>query len=90
MNIGNPAEMTVLELAQLIRELTGSRSQIRFVPRPTDDPPCASRHHAGPAELGWNTDFGGRRAQAHDRVVPHASELRREPDATDLPLDSPP
>ena len=30
--------MTVLELAQWIRELTGSSSKIVFVPRPEDDP----------------------------------------------------
>ncbi|MFJ4775683.1 UDP-glucuronic acid decarboxylase family protein [Streptomyces sp. NPDC088762] len=38
VNIGNPAELTMLELAQWIIELTGSRSEITFVERPTDDP----------------------------------------------------
>jgi dTDP-glucose 4,6-dehydratase len=38
MNIGNPDEMSVLALAERIIELTGSRSTIRFVPRPVDDP----------------------------------------------------
>ncbi len=38
MNIGNPREFTVLELAELIRDLTGSSSPITFVPRPQDDP----------------------------------------------------
>jgi dTDP-glucose 4,6-dehydratase len=38
MNIGNPWEFTVLELAELIRDLTGSSSPITFVPRPQDDP----------------------------------------------------
>jgi dTDP-glucose 4,6-dehydratase len=54
MNIGNPVEMTVLELAELIRELTGSRSQIRFVPRPTDDPTVRQPDITlARAELGW-------------------------------------
>lgn len=38
VNIGNPDEMTVLALAELVRELTGSNSPIEFVPRPQDDP----------------------------------------------------
>ncbi|PND57580.1 nucleotide sugar dehydrogenase [Mycobacterium sp. ENV421] len=38
VNIGNPYELTVLELAELIRELTGSESEIQFTDRPHDDP----------------------------------------------------
>jgi dTDP-glucose 4,6-dehydratase len=38
MNIGNPAEMTVLEFAREIIRATGSRSKIVFKPLPQDDP----------------------------------------------------
>ena len=38
VNIGNPHEMSVLELAGLVCELSGSDSPIRFVDRPQDDP----------------------------------------------------
>lgn len=38
MNIGNPCELTVLELAELVREIAGSDSPISFVARPADDP----------------------------------------------------
>jgi dTDP-glucose 4,6-dehydratase len=38
MNIGNPQEFTILELAELIRDLAVSFSPIEFVPRPQDDP----------------------------------------------------
>jgi nucleoside-diphosphate-sugar epimerase len=38
MNLGNPEEYTVLALAQLIRDLTQSRSTIVFETLPTDDP----------------------------------------------------
>jgi UDP-glucuronate decarboxylase len=38
MNLGNPGEYTVLELAKLIIELTGSKSEIVFRPLPSDDP----------------------------------------------------
>lgn len=38
VNIGNPEEMTVLQLAKKIIELTESRSEIVFKPLPEDDP----------------------------------------------------
>jgi len=38
VNIGNCGEMSVLELAHLVIELTGSSSEIVFVDRPQDDP----------------------------------------------------
>lgn len=38
VNIGNPTEITMLQLARLVVELTGSDSEIRFIERPTDDP----------------------------------------------------
>jgi UDP-glucuronate decarboxylase len=38
LNLGNPAEFTVLELAQMVIELTGSRSRIVHRPLPADDP----------------------------------------------------
>ncbi len=38
VNLGNPEEFTIYELAQLVLELTGSRSPIVFKPRPADDP----------------------------------------------------
>ncbi|HVR37989.1 MAG TPA: UDP-glucuronic acid decarboxylase family protein [Thermoanaerobaculia bacterium] len=37
-NIGNPAEMTVLQFAQKIKELTGTKAPIEFRPLPEDDP----------------------------------------------------
>jgi dTDP-glucose 4,6-dehydratase len=38
VNIGNPTEFTILELAQLVLELTGSGSSLEFLPLPADDP----------------------------------------------------
>lgn len=38
INIGNPNEFTMLELAELVLELTGSSSRIDFRPLPSDDP----------------------------------------------------
>ncbi|HCA86173.1 MAG TPA: epimerase [Streptomyces sp.] len=38
VNIGNPVEISMLELAHKIVELAGSTSTVRFIERPTDDP----------------------------------------------------
>jgi UDP-glucuronate decarboxylase len=38
VNIGNPGEFTMLELATAIIELTGSKSELKFEPLPSDDP----------------------------------------------------
>jgi dTDP-glucose 4,6-dehydratase len=38
VNLGNPRELTVLEIAELVLTATGSSSSIEFVPRPQDDP----------------------------------------------------
>ena len=38
VNIGNPGEFTMLELAEMVLRLTGSRSRISFKPLPSDDP----------------------------------------------------
>jgi len=37
-NIGNPSEMTVAQLAELVKQITGSRSEIIFKELPVDDP----------------------------------------------------
>jgi dTDP-glucose 4,6-dehydratase len=38
VNIGNPGEFTMLELADLVLSLTGSKSKLRHMPLPKDDP----------------------------------------------------
>ena len=38
INLGNPTEFTMMELADLVIELTGSRSAVDFKPLPIDDP----------------------------------------------------
>jgi dTDP-glucose 4,6-dehydratase len=38
VNLGNPEEWTVQELAELVLDVTGSASEIRYHPLPTDDP----------------------------------------------------
>jgi UDP-glucuronate decarboxylase len=54
INLGNPDEFTMVELAELVRELTGSRSTFAHRPLPADDPtrrqPDITRARA---ILGW-------------------------------------
>jgi UDP-glucuronate decarboxylase len=54
INIGNPNEFTILELAKLVIAMTGTKSQIKFEPLPPDDPrqrrPNISR---AKSILGW-------------------------------------
>ena len=38
VNIGNPGEFTMKQLAELTLEITGSKSKIVYMPRPADDP----------------------------------------------------
>lgn len=55
VNVGDDAEMTVLELAKLIRGLTGSDSEIVFEPLPTDDPKVRRPDITRAREtLGWS------------------------------------
>ena len=54
INLGNPHELTVLELARTVKALTGSRSPITFVPRPVDDPGLRRPDTTlATAVLGW-------------------------------------
>lgn len=54
VNVGNPGEFTMLELAELVLELTGSASPIEFRPLPADDPRQRRPDIARATELlGW-------------------------------------
>lgn len=54
VNLGNPHEFTMLELAEQIAELFGTPSSVRFCPLPEDDPTqrCPDISRAG-FLLGW-------------------------------------
>jgi len=56
-NIGNPSEMTILDFARKVIELTGSRSKIVFKPLPVDDPKVR-QPDIGKARrvLGWSPE----------------------------------
>ena len=57
VNIGNPNEFTLLELAEAVIELTGSESQIVFEELPTDDPQVRQPDITKARELlGWEPE----------------------------------
>ena len=59
VNIGNPTEYTVLELAEKVLALTGSSSELRFDPRPVDDPAQRRPDLAlARSVLGWEPEIG--------------------------------
>ncbi len=69
-NLGNPDEFTVLELAEAVLRLTGSRSELEQHPLPTDDPKVRQPNIAVAREvLGWSPtvalDEGLRHTIAH-------------------------
>lgn len=70
VNLGNPMEFTILELAEKVIELTGSKSEIIFKPLPDDDPK-RRQPDIGLAQkvLGWrptvDLDMGLRKTIAY-------------------------
>ena len=59
VNLGNPDERTVLDLAHFVLEVTGSSSGIVFEPLPTDDPTRRCPDIAlARTELGWEPRIG--------------------------------
>jgi dTDP-glucose 4,6-dehydratase len=58
VNLGNPNEMTLLEMAMLIIELTGSRSDVVFEALPMDDPQVRQPDIARARDLlGWEPEI---------------------------------
>jgi nucleoside-diphosphate-sugar epimerase len=59
VNIGNPDERSMLELAHLVLDVTGSSSEITYEPLPIDDPTrrCPDITLARTA-LGWEPTMG--------------------------------
>jgi UDP-glucuronate decarboxylase len=59
VNIGNPTEFTIMELAEAIIRLAGSRSQIIFHPLPPDDPTQRKPDISLAGQtLGWQPHIG--------------------------------
>jgi dTDP-glucose 4,6-dehydratase len=59
VNLGNPAEITILEFAEEVKKLAGSNSSIAFKPLPQDDPKVRQPDIARARQLlGWEPQVG--------------------------------
>jgi dTDP-glucose 4,6-dehydratase len=59
VNLGNPNEMTLLELAETVMDVTGSRSEIVFEALPVDDPQVRQPDITRATQLlGWEPEVG--------------------------------
>ncbi len=74
MNMGNPGEFSILELAEQVIDLTGSGSEIVFKPLPSDDPKQRRPDITLAREkLGWEPSVGLR--QGLERTIPYFEAL---------------
>ena len=77
INLGNPEELTIMQLAQLVIEITGSKSKIVRRPLPPDDPrqrrPDISQARS---VLGWEPKISLREGLA--KTIPFFERLLAE------------
>jgi dTDP-glucose 4,6-dehydratase len=75
VNVGNPDEFTLLELAEVVVEVTGSRSEIVYEALPTDDPQVRQPDIALAREiLGWEPEVSLR--EGLRRTIEEAGQQR--------------
>ena len=76
-NIGNPGEFTIRELAELVLEMTGSRSELTFHPLPEDDPKTRKPDITqAQAHLEWEPRVSLR--EGLERTIPHFRRMVEE------------
>ncbi|MGP8123683.1 MAG: UDP-glucuronic acid decarboxylase family protein [Xanthobacteraceae bacterium] len=74
LNMGNPGEFTIRELAELTIELTGSKSRLEFAPLPADDPRQRQPDIAqARAALGWEPKVSLR--EGLQKTIPYFERL---------------
>jgi UDP-glucuronate decarboxylase len=82
VNLGNPVEFTMLQLAEEIIRLTGSQALIRFMPIPSDDPMRRKPDIAlAKSFLAWQPKVG--LADGLERTIDYFRELRLVTERTD-------
>ena len=73
VNIGNPDETTILEFAQEIIDITGSKSEITFKPLPVDDPQVRRPDISLAGKLlGWKPQVS--RREGLEKTIPYFRE----------------
>jgi dTDP-glucose 4,6-dehydratase len=78
INLGNPAELALLEMAELIIELTESRSEIVFEALPIDDPQVRQPDITRAKQLlGWEPEIEVR--EGLRRTIAHYTKVLGEP-----------
>jgi dTDP-glucose 4,6-dehydratase len=78
INLGNPAELALLEMAELIIELTESRSEIVFEALPVDDPQVRQPDITRAKQLlGWEPEIEVR--EGLRRTIAHYTNVLGEP-----------
>lgn len=86
INLGNPVEFTIRELAELIIDLTGSRSSLQFMQLPFDDPrqrqPDISR--ARKQLEGWEPKV--QLEQGLKKTIPYFDEILRQGVEVETPV----
>ena len=81
INLGNPTEFTMRELAELIKELTGSRSKIIHRPLPQDDPRQRQPDISEAQRLlGWRPAVPLR--EGLERTIPYFERLLAQPNVS--------
>jgi dTDP-glucose 4,6-dehydratase len=77
VNVGNPGEFTVAELAEVVLELTGSSSELRYLPLPEDDPKTRKPDNTRARELlGWQPEISLR--EGLSRTIEYFRRLQEE------------
>ena len=79
VNLGNPRELTVIDIARIVLEMTGGHSTIEFKPLPSDDPRRRKPDITLAREkLGWEPKVPLEEGLRHDnRLFPRAYHQRR-------------
>jgi UDP-glucuronate decarboxylase len=78
VNLGNPVEFEIRELAQLVVEMTGSNSQVRFFPLPKDDPK-QRRPDISLAKANLNWQPKTQLKEGLERTIAYFDQLLRSP-----------
>ena len=74
INLGNPNEFTILELAKTVIQMTGSKSELKLLPLPSDDPKQRQPDISlAQNTLGWQPQVALRDGLA--RTIPYFQEL---------------
>ncbi|MXO71608.1 UDP-glucuronic acid decarboxylase family protein [Alteraurantiacibacter buctensis] len=77
INLGNPGEFTMIELAEAVIDLTGSASQLTFLPLPADDPKQRQPDITKAREvLGWEPKVNLRDGLTH--TIAYFDQLLKE------------